>query len=172
MRQVIDHDPQFGNPLRNLHDRVNQSRIGIGGLEHQARRGQRLQPIDKAWIFKVRRQIAVPEIPVANPQKQRVAMQPVKIGQVGRRTGHKVSHHAHNHPVVGGHIQQPLVVARQRTRLNGDGAHNAQRRGFGHITLRQRRFVDHGVSLLRPGNAAGPQRIEEMDVRINDRNGP
>ena len=51
-----------------------------------------------------------------------------------------------------------------------NGAHDSEGRSYRAISLGQGRFVQHCIFLFRPGYALGTRRVEQMDMRIDDRN--
>ena len=84
-------------------------------------------------------------------------------------TGFQVSNRADDDRVLCGHVQDPLIVLQPGARFDLDGAHDAETFGNFAISAGQSRLVEYGVPLVGPRYALGTGRIEEMNVRIEDR---
>src|ERR1017187_5348889 len=66
-------------------------------------------------------------------------------------------------------VQEPLIVACQKTGLDCNRADDSEIRTHRHITLWRRGLVEHRVALVRPRNATRAKWVKEMNMCIENR---
>ena len=71
--------------------------------------------------------------------------------------------------VLGRHVEHPLVVLQKGAGFHFDRAYDAQRHGDLAIPVGQRRLVQDLVIFRRPGHALRACRVEQMNMRVDDR---
>ena len=84
--------------------------VGVGAFEHKARIGKSTKAIEKVWLADVGEQITVPEIAVADSEKERVLVESVEVGAEGRIGGIEVSDDSEDEWMRRGDVEKPVVV--------------------------------------------------------------
>ena len=95
-------------------------------------------------------------------------MQTLQVTGETRRARDEISDHSHDKRVSLKKLQEPIVVAQQRARLDGNGSNHAGGPRYRLVPLRKGRLVD-GVAWLGPRNAPRASGIEQVDVCIDHR---
>ena len=66
---MVDDDPEFRDAFDDLKQSANESRIGVCTLKDEPSIGECAEAIEKVRFARVRLQIAVPKIAVADAEK-------------------------------------------------------------------------------------------------------
>lgn len=172
VRQVVDDNAELGDLLREIENGSDEGGIGVGGFEGETGLGERTEIVQESWpgagLREVRGEVTIPEIAVADAQKEGAAMQAIKICTEAGRAGDEIADEADHERVLLDDVEQPVVVGGERAGFNRDRADDAERCGESLEAVWKGWVVDQ-VAGLGPGNATGTRWVEEMDVRVEDR---
>src|ERR1700690_603088 len=166
LRQVVDDHAKAGHPVAHAHDVGQKRHARVRRVQHQVGVGQGLQVGDELRLVELRAR--VPSQPVADPAEERVLVETLEIRPEVGRAGHQVPDGAHHDVVLARDIEHPLVVLEPAAALDLNGANDAQRLADGAVARRQRRLVQYGDLRVGPWRALGTERIEQMDVGVDD----
>ena len=108
--QVVDDDAKFRNVLDDPQQGGDEAGVGVGAFEHKARIGKSTKAIEKVRLADVGEQITVPEIAVADSEKERVFVEPVEVGAVGGIGGIEVPDDSEDEWMRRGKVEKPVVV--------------------------------------------------------------
>ena len=103
------------------------------------------------------------------PRKSGLLVEAVELLAEAGVGGLEMADRADDDGVVLGDVEDPLRVFDERAGFDLDRAADAERLGEGAVARRQRGLVQRRVVFGRPRHAAGTGGVEEMNVRVDDR---
>ena len=169
---MIEHHAQIRHAVGDPHHGVHQ--FGGSGLAVSSTipaSAIAFKPGDELGLRELVGEVAAPQIAVTDAQKQRILTKTVEISRKSASARLQMSDCSDDDGVIFGDVEHPLVVFDERARLHLDGADDPERLGDFAIARRQRRHVQRLVVLRRPGHAARPRGVEQVNVRIDNRDG-
>jgi len=166
--QVVDDDAEVGDSFCNLKDGADETRIGVCTFEDEAGIGQGTKAVEEVRFREVVKQIAIPQIAVADAEEERVFVKTVKLIAEGGVGGIQIADDAEDEWLGPGDIEQPFVVREKRAALDGDASGDSELPGKKLEAWRKSGFVESGTIGRWPGDTAGPGGIEEVNVRVDD----
>ena len=98
-------------------------------------------------------------------------MEPFQVLAKVRLAGLQIPDRPDDDLVLRRHVEHPLVVLEPGAGFHFDRAYDAQRHGDLAIPVGQRRLVQDLVIFRRPGHALRARRVEQMNMRVDDRQG-
>src|SRR5258706_3524720 len=98
-------------------------------------------------------------------------MEPLQMLPKTRRTRFEVAHGADDDRVLGGGVENPLVVLQPGATLNLNRTYDAEPIYDLPIPVWQGGLVESCIILVRPGDALRSARVEKMYLGVNDRHG-
>ena len=167
---MIEHDPQVRHFVGDLHDGLEQVDARVGGIEHEIGLRHELHAVDERRVAGLRGHVPPPQVAVADAAEQRVLVVAREhLREVGL-VRFEVADDADDDRVAFGHLEDPQVVFDPRARFDLDRADDAER-------TRERGGSEEAGRVAAVPRLSGPvrdalrpPRIEEVDVRVDDRN--
>ncbi len=152
------------------YDIGEQGNAGIGGVHDQVVIGHVFEVGDKGGLLEFAAALAAQA--VADAPEKGILAEAVEVGAEVGGAGREVTDGADHDFILGGHVEDPLVVLQQAAALDLDRADDAKGFDDGAVTVRERGLVHHGVGrvvLAGVSHAARAEGIEEVDVGVDDR---
>ena len=126
-RQVIEHDAQGRHRVADADHRLEQRHARIRRVQHEVRLGESFEPADEVRVRGLLRDVASPEVSVADAAKQRVLVVALEVlGELGL-VRFEIAHHADDDRIFLRDLEDPQVVLDPRARLDLDGTDHAER---------------------------------------------
>ena len=149
--------------------RFEQRHARIRRVQHEVRVGEAFEPADEVRVRGLLRDVASPEVAVADAAKQRVLVVALEVlGELGL-VGLEIADHADDERILLRDLEDPQVVLDPRARLDLDGADHAQRDRELPIAFRVGSDAWHA---RRTGvrRALRAIRVVQVNVRVDDGN--
>ena len=161
------------NGIADADHRFEEWHTRVRGVQHEVRLGEEFQAAEKVGVRGLLRDVASPQVPVADPTEQRVLVVSLQVLRKLRLVWLQVADHADHDRITLGDLEHPEVVLDPRARLDMDRADDAERDRERAIALRV--GGDRSGARRRLGTAVRralrARRIEEVNMGVDDRNG-
>ncbi len=129
---MVDHDPQIGDLVGDPEQLLHLPRAAAK-IEGQSRIGECLKVGHDLRLLEQLLHVPAPEIRKADADIERVLVQPGEMLAEIRMAGKQVADLAHHDRLLGGHVQNPVIVFHPGTAFGLDHADHAV--GFGDLAV-------------------------------------